>query len=72
VKEESSRKMIQLIMQMTSVQMVGIVPSFLFILSFVAFLAAIGYLWKIGKTVESMLVWVSMWLYIVALILLLK
>ena len=44
----------------------------LIILSILAFLGVVGSLWRKGKTIESMLVWVSMWLYLIALILLLK
>jgi hypothetical protein len=42
------------------------------ILSIAAFLVAVGFLWRKGKTIEALLVWVSMWLYLIALILLLK
>jgi hypothetical protein len=42
------------------------------ILSIVAFLGVLGFLWKKGKTIEALLVWLSMWLYLIALILLLR
>jgi hypothetical protein len=42
------------------------------ILSIAAFLGVLGFLWRRGKTVEALLVWLSMWLYVIALILLLK
>jgi len=42
------------------------------IISIVAFLGVVVLLWRKGKTVESMLIWVSMWLYVIALILALK
>jgi hypothetical protein len=42
------------------------------ILSIVAFLGVVGFLWRKGKTIEALLVWLSMWLYLIALILLLK
>lgn len=44
----------------------------LVIVSFIAFLGAAGWLWKKGKTIEALLIWVSMWLYVIALILLFK
>jgi hypothetical protein len=44
----------------------------LIILSLVLFLGVVGFLWRKGKTIEALLVWVSMWLYLIALILLLK
>jgi len=42
------------------------------ILSIVAFLGVLGFLWRKGKTIEALLVWLSMWLYLIALILLLR
>jgi hypothetical protein len=42
------------------------------ILSIVAFLGVVGFLWRKGKTIEALLVWLSMWLYLIALILLLR
>ena len=44
----------------------------LLVLSVLAFLATAGWLWKKGKSVEAMLVWVSLWLYLIALILLFR
>lgn len=42
------------------------------ILSIVAFLGVVGFLWRKGKTIEALLVWLSMWLYLIALILLFR
>jgi len=55
-------------------QQVIMMPSVIsiIILSIVAFLGVVGFLWRRGKTIEALLVWVSMWLYLIALILLLK
>jgi len=55
-------------------QQVIVMPSVIsiIILSIVAFLGVVGFLWRRGKTTEALLVWVSMWLYLIALILLLK
>jgi hypothetical protein len=50
--------------------MVALLP--LLFLSFLAFLIGIVLLWRKGKTVEALLVWNSLFLYIIALILLLK
>jgi len=44
----------------------------LLIISILAFLIIAALLWKRGKTVEALLVWNSLLLYIIALILLLK
>ena len=44
----------------------------LFIISIMAFLSAAGWLWRKGKTIEALLIWVSMWLYVIALILLFR
>jgi hypothetical protein len=44
----------------------------LLIISVIGFLVAAGWLWKKGKTIEAMLVWVSFWLYLIALILLFR
>jgi hypothetical protein len=44
----------------------------LLILSLLAFVIMSVVLWRRGKTVEALLVWNSMFLYIIALILLLK
>jgi hypothetical protein len=52
--------------------MTGIAFFPLLILSILAFLAVTGLLWRRGKSVEAMLVWVSLWLYLIALILLFK
>ncbi|MCJ7422914.1 hypothetical protein MUP01_01410 [Candidatus Bathyarchaeota archaeon] len=41
-------------------------------ISIIAFLGATGWLWRRSKTIEALLVWVSMWLYLIALILLFK
>jgi hypothetical protein len=50
-------------------EMVGIALFPLLIISIVAFFAASGLLWRRGKSVEAMLVWISLWLYLIALIL---
>jgi hypothetical protein len=50
--------------------MMGVAWFSLLILSILAYLAVIGLLWSRGKSVEAMLVWVSLWLYLIALILL--
>jgi hypothetical protein len=31
-------------------------------LSIVAFLGVVGFLWRRGKTIEALLIWLSMWL----------
>jgi hypothetical protein len=49
---------------------VGMLP--LLILSFLAFIIVVAILWKRGKTIEALLVWNSLLLYVIALILLLK
>jgi len=49
---------------------VGMLP--LLILSFLVFIVVIAILWKRGKTIEALLVWNSLLLYVIALILLLK
>ncbi|UCF59262.1 MAG: hypothetical protein JSV15_02290 [Candidatus Bathyarchaeota archaeon] len=49
---------------------VAMIP--LLILSFLAFLIVIAILWKRGKTIEALLAWNSLLLYVIALILLLK
>jgi len=54
----------------TSMVNVAIIP--LLILSFLAFIVVIAILWKRGKTIEALLVWNSLLLYVIALILLLK
>jgi len=41
----------------------------LLIISIVAFFVVSGVLWRRGKSVEAMLVWISLWLYLIALIL---
>jgi hypothetical protein len=41
----------------------------LLIISIAAFLIASAMLWKKGKSVEAMLVWISLWLYLITLIL---
>ena len=51
---------------------IGVVGSTLLILSILAYLVVTGLLWRRGKSVEAMLVWVSLWLYLIALILLSK
>jgi type II secretory pathway pseudopilin PulG len=56
----------------TQMVMVGIAWFSLLILSILAYLAVIGLLWSRRKSVEATLVWVSLWLYLIALILLLK
>ncbi|MBS7616089.1 hypothetical protein KEJ45_02675 [Candidatus Bathyarchaeota archaeon] len=43
----------------------------LLIISFLAFIIVVAILWRKGKTVEALLVWNSLMLYIIALILLL-
>jgi hypothetical protein len=58
----------------------GVVETILFVFSFlillilslVVFLAVVILLWRRGKTVEALLVWNSMFLYIIAWILFLK
>ena len=49
--------------------MMGVVWFSLLILSILAYIAVTGLLWRRGKSVEAMLVWVSLWLYLIALIL---
>jgi len=51
--------------------MMDIVFSFfiLLIISIVAFIVAVAVLWRKGKTVEAMMVWMSLWLYLITLIL---
>jgi len=44
----------------------------LIVLSIVPFLGVAVFLWRKGKTVEALLIWISMWLYIIALILLFR
>lgn len=44
----------------------------LIIISLLAFLGVMGFLWRKGKSVEALLVWLSMWLYIIALILIFR
>jgi len=44
----------------------------LIILSIIAFVVAAGVFWSKRKRIESLLIWVSMWLYLIALILLFK
>jgi hypothetical protein len=44
----------------------------LLIISVIGFLAAMGLLWKKGKTIEALLVWISFWLYLIALLLLFR
>jgi len=53
-----------------SVVNVAMIP--LLILSFLVFIVVIAILWKRGKTIEALLVWNSLLLYVIALILLLK
>jgi hypothetical protein len=50
------------------------VPSYiaLIVLSILPFLGVAVFLWRKGKTVEALLIWISMWLYIIALILLFR
>ncbi|HVO37189.1 MAG TPA: hypothetical protein VMT01_03375 [Candidatus Acidoferrum sp.] len=49
---------------------IALVP--LLIISVIGFLAAMGLLWRKGKTVEALLVWISLWLYVIAVILLFR
>jgi len=49
---------------------VAMIP--LLVLSFSAFLIVVFVLWKRGKTVEALLVWISLLIYAIILILLLK
>ena len=56
--------------QQAQMETVTIVP--LLILSFLAFFIVIAILWKKGKTIEALLVWNSLLLYVIALVLLLK
>lgn len=44
----------------------------LLILSFLLFLIVVAVLWKRGKTIEALLAWNSLWLYVIALILLFR
>ena len=53
-----------------SIVNVAMIP--LLILSFSVFIVVIAILWKRGKTIEALLVWNSLLLYVIALILLLK
>jgi hypothetical protein len=46
---------------------IALIP--LLIISIVAFLVASRTFWRRGKSVEAMLVWVSLWLYLITLIL---
>ena len=61
------------VLQTSSLQMMStpaIIP--ILLLSLAVFLGVVVLLWRRGKTVESTLVWVSMWLFIIALILAFK
>ena len=61
------------VLQTSSLQVMStpaIIP--ILLLSLAVFLGVVVLLWRRGKTVESTLVWVSMWLYIIALILAFK
>ncbi len=49
---------------------VALVP--LLVLSFLGLIIVIAVLWKKGKTIEALLVWNSLLLYVIALTLLLK
>jgi hypothetical protein len=51
-----------------------VIPSLIGIIaiSVIVFLGVVVFLWRRGKTVESLLVWVSMWLFLITLILALK
>ncbi|MDH5734312.1 MAG: hypothetical protein OEY88_11125 [Candidatus Bathyarchaeota archaeon] len=53
-----------------SIVNVAMIP--LLILSFLVFIVVIAILGKRGKTIEALLVWNSLLLYVIALILLLK
>jgi len=55
-----------------AMQIIIIPITFLIALSFLAFIWVIAILWRRGKTVEALLVWNSLMLYVIALILLLK
>jgi hypothetical protein len=54
------------------VQMASVALVPLLVLSFLGFIIVIAVLWKKGKTIEALLVWNSLLLYVIALTLLLK
>jgi len=63
--------MLKSVLQVQTVEtQITLVP--LLILSVLAFLVVVAVLWRRGKTIEALLVWVSLLLYFIALILLLK
>lgn len=61
-----------ILFEVEQVAMANILYLPLLVLSVAAFLGVVVYLWKKGKTIEALLVWLSMWLYLIALILLLR
>lgn len=61
-----------ILFEVEQVAMANILYLPILVLSVAAFLGVVVYLWKKGKTIEALLVWLSMWLYLIALILLLR
>lgn len=56
--------------QQVTIAAFAIIP--ILIVSFIAFVVVIAVLWKKGKTIEALLAWNSLLLYVIALILVLK